>query len=869
MHRLFFIVLILFSILPTTHAKDRKKNKLKDDTSVVAVMKDTIPTKKDTTKAEKKDDTKTIKDFTKKCHKITGLFNLYQDTTSGKLYLEVTQDKLEKEFIYFAHDINGIIDAGYAKGGYRENDIFKIQKYFDRLDFSLQNIDYYFDPQNAISKAQKSNINQPLFLSEKIVAKDENAYLIDADNLFFTESIKQIKPSKSPNAKPDDFTLGTLSKSKSKYIKIKNFPSNTDVAVSYIFENPSPTNYGGTEVTDARFVAIDIQHSFIEMPINNYQPRYDDPRVGFFMNKVNDQTSTSPTPYRDIIHRWDLQKKDPTASISEPITPIVWWIENTTPIEFRETIKNAALTWNIAFEKAGFKNAIEVYIQPDSANWDAEDIRYNVLRWTSSPRPPFGGYGPHFVNPRSGQILGADIMLEYIFLTNRVLYEKLFDVAALDNQATEEGMQHENAYACNYNKHLQQNVQTGLHVMTANNFSDFEKREFLKQALYDLVIHELGHTFGLNHNFIASCLHSNEEVQNVELGSTVGLTASVMDYTIPNISPDKKNQGLYFDIKPGPYDEWAIQYGYSSYNNKEDEKKGLHDILSESTKPEHLFFNDGDDMRSVGKGIDPRVMLFDMSNDPISYATKNTILLKNTIKSLLDKYTKEDQSFHALRNAFIVLTGNINRNLNIISRYIGGVYIDRSFSNQNTPNKPYTPVDIKTQKNAMSMLKKLCFAPNAFNINPSIYNYLQPQRRGYNRDGNEDPRLHDRFLNIQKSVLDQLLHKEVLQRIVDTKLYGNQYDINKVLEDLSNAIFIEDLYTNTNTIRQNLQGEYVNRLLDIINVKSSYSFSVKAAVFAQIDKIKNWLSTTNAGDANTKGHRKNLLYIINSTIEEK
>ena len=117
--------------------------------------------------------------------------------------------------------------------------------------------------------------------------------------------------------------------------------------------------------------------------------------------------------------------------ISEPIKPITWWIENSTPMEWRETIKEAVLQWNVAFEKAGFKNAIEVKIQPDDADWDAGDIRYNVLRWTSSPNPPFGGYGPSMVNPKTGEIIAADVMLEFVFFTNRVFNDKLYSDSSL------------------------------------------------------------------------------------------------------------------------------------------------------------------------------------------------------------------------------------------------------------------------------------------------------------------------------------------------------------------------------------------------------------------------------------------------------
>ena len=123
-------------------------------------------------------------------------------------------------------------------------------------------------------------------------------------------------------------------------------------------------------------------------------------------------TSASVTPYRDVINRWHLVKKNSEAELSEPVEPIVWWMENTTPENIRDLIRTAALKWNEAFEKAGFKNALQIELQPDDSDWDAGDIRYNVLRWTSSPQPPFGGYGPSLANPRTGQIIAADIMLE-------------------------------------------------------------------------------------------------------------------------------------------------------------------------------------------------------------------------------------------------------------------------------------------------------------------------------------------------------------------------------------------------------------------------------------------------------------------------
>ena len=164
---------------------------------------------------------------------------------------------------------------------------------------------------------------------------------------------------------------------------------------------------------------LPLNRCILQMPKDGFTPR----KMMLdwvFHDQVNDMTSTSSTPWNDVIHRWRLEKKDPTADLSEPVEPITWWIENTTPYEFRDYIKTGVEKWNLAFEKIGFKNAVVVKIQPDDADWDAGDIRYNVLRWTSSPTAPFSGYGPSFVNPRTGEILGADIMLEFGGMAGRL-----------------------------------------------------------------------------------------------------------------------------------------------------------------------------------------------------------------------------------------------------------------------------------------------------------------------------------------------------------------------------------------------------------------------------------------------------------------
>jgi hypothetical protein len=828
--------------------------------------------------AQKKDDktpaeapkpaaaTATIADKVKRCKKIDGLFTLYRDTVNGNLMMLIKKDQLNKEFIYFSYVENGNSTTGHNKGTFRDNKVFKISKYYSQLEFTAVNTNYYFDKSNNISKAADANVTNAVMASEKIVATDEakGEYLIEADNILLSETLYQIKtPSFGPG-----FNLGMLSRSKTRYQTIKNYPENTDVVVKYVYDDPASRGTGSAAIADGRYVEILLQHSFIAMPDDGFQARLDDPRIGYFMTQVNDMTTTNALNFKDLIHRWRLEKKDKTAALSEPVKPITWWIENTTPTELRPTIKAAILQWNMAFEKAGFKNAIQIFEQPDTATWDAGDIRYNVLRWTSSPEPPFGGYGPSFVNPRTGEILGADIMFEWVFLTNRLKSQKVFDKAGMDWLTTEiaEG----NHAACEAGDHLHTQNLLGLQMLAMQGANQVEVDNYLKESLYYLVLHEVGHTLGLNHNMKATQLHSPTELYDVYKTSAEGLIGSVMDYPAVNFSNKKGVKCQYYTDKPGPYDLWAIEFGYYEESDAAADVARREKILMRSTEPDLLFGNDADDMRSPGKAIDPRVMIGDMSNDAVTYAKERIALIKTLQGNLLSEYGKGNRSFQELKNSYAVLTGEWGVQAGVMSRYIGGVYVDRSFSNQNSPVKPYTAVPYETQKAAMKALTDLVFAPTALEVPTELAAYLQTQRRGFNFfSAGEDPKLHDRVLNIQRSVLMHLLHPSTLERLNDSKLYGNKYELGEMMKDLTNAIFQADLATTVNTYRQNLQIEYIGYLAMALE-SPFYDNLSKAKVTAQLQSIQKQMQTalvTSTGD--TKEHRAYIILLIKQALEVK
>ncbi|WP_143962376.1 zinc-dependent metalloprotease [Litoribacter populi] len=815
--------------------------------------------------SEKKSEKKSIDELVKGHQKIEGLFTFYQDTTSGELKMLITKEQLGKEFIYFSQVADGVTEASAFRGAYKDSKVFKVEKYFNKLEFVSQNTSHYFDPENPLSKSADANISHGMMATMKIEASDDEngLYLIKADNLFLKETFSAIKPPSYPGQSPMAFKLGNLDGDKTKVLAVRNYDLNSDLAVEYVFTNPSVLNGGSSAVTDGRNVSIKVYHSLIEMPDNGYQARYDDPRVGYFTTEVTDMTSSSATPYKDLIHRWDLKKKDPNAKLSEPVKPIVWWIENSTPHEWRETIAEAVLEWNKAFEHAGFKNAIEVRVQPDDADWDAGDIRYNVLRWTSSPNPPFGGYGPSFVNPRTGQILGSDIMLEFVYHTNRVVMDKIFnDLTVFENDQMQGNDPH---LYCVAGHQMQHNMMFGQAVLMASGASDMEMVGMRKEAMAELLMHEVGHTLGLNHNMKASQLYSPEELKDGDFTKGKALSGSVMDYLAINVNKDKDKQGHFFSTTVGPYDKWAIQFGYA-----EVDEEGLNTILAESTKPEHIFGNDADDMRAPGKGIDPRVMIGDLSNDQIQYSIDRMDLVKDIMKDVKSKYTKEGQSYHELNQAYNVLMGQYATAAGVVSRFIGGVYVDRSMAGQEGADQPFTPVSLQDQKRAMNALGKYVFAPDAFNVSNDLYNYLAQQRRGFNFfSGPEDPKIHKQVLNYQKNVLNHLLHTNTLQRISDSELYGNEYKLAAFMNDLTKSVFDEDMNKNVNTFRQNLQLEYVNSLKAMVAGDSSgrYNHLAKSSALYNLNYIKGRVSN-GAGDLATKAHKDHIKVLIDNTLKE-
>ncbi|HRP07572.1 MAG TPA: zinc-dependent metalloprotease, partial [Gemmatimonadales bacterium] len=417
----------------------------------------------------------------------------------------------------------------------------------------------------------------------------------------------------------------------------------------------------------------------------------------------------------------------------------------------------------------------------------------------------------------------------------------------------------------------QQNLLFGNAALAAFDADPVLRRRLIDESLHYLVLHEIGHTLGLNHNMKATQMLSPAELNDAARTSQTGLQGSVMDYPSLNLAHRGQTQGQFATTTPGPYDLWAIEFGYSpAVANPGQEQARLEGILSRSTEPALAFGNDADDMRSSTSGIDPRVMINDMSSDAIGFAADRVVLAREVMSELGRKFLVNGGSHQTYLNAFQAATGQIAGSAVIASRYIGGVKVERAVVGQPGATRPYTPVSRDEQKRAMRLIADDLFAPGAWGVPAEMYNLLQPQRRGFGFFGQtEDPKIHQWVLGMQMGVLTHLTHAGTLGRISNTALYGNQYPLAEMMSDLTAAVFDADRRGAVNGFRRNLQVAYVNRLIGMLSPLPSnqYDFTARAQGLAELQKIRRMETGNASGDAATRAHRDYVVFLIDKALE--
>jgi len=816
--KLFLICVFGYTLIAFTaniNAQESEKPESVEDSSD-AVLEDS---KMGKGKKDKKDYA-SIEEFIEdgEFKELNGFMNILHETEEDKYYLIIEEDKINKEFIYFAYILNGPQDVGASGGSMGDGSILEFRKFKDDIGLYKINTKYKYDDSNKISQSKLTNIIEAFMGRFKVVVKEDNKYLISADKLFLSEMLTSVTPN-IPQEYMEyyDLNIGKIDKSKTYINDVRNYPKNTAIEINYGFFNPRPKPGGSVDaVADKRYTFISARHLFVEMPDDKFEPRIADQRIGYFSEKVTDLSSYDSYPARDLMNRWRLIKKNPEAELSEPVEPIVYWVENSTPEEIRPFVVKGIEGWNAAFEKAGFKNAVVAKIQPDDAEWDAGDIQYNVVRWASTPNPQFSGYGPSIANPRTGEIIAADIVQEFNAIKRGYTYRKLWGYT--------------------------------------------EDNDPLEQWIVSLTMHEVGHTLGLRHNFKSSWIYNADDIHNVSITGKSHI-GSVMDYDPINLAPAGTPQGNFFPHGPGIYDKWAIEFGYTP--NMTDEERDL--ILAKASIPEYVFGTDGDAMGSPGSNTDPRAKRYDLSGDPVTYTSRRIEILDAKIKELPSIFLVDGNTSTEFRSNFFSLVREKGRFMEGVSRLIGGVYSNRTVNG--TDLTPFEAVAYEDQKKAMSLITSKLLSNDAFIFDENILKYLQYEKRAAyssSERGNEDPQLHEVVLGLQGRVLAHILHPRVMTRLVDSSQYGNTYLPNEVLDDLQEGIFVaKEVPT---TFKMNLQSNYVDGLIKGLT-DSDYDEISRSAIYNSLIKIETFTKRLYGTDE-LKNHLKFLNWKINKALEE-
>lgn len=846
--------------LATAQEKDSGEAVKKDNTEVSATSGSSTSNdkKSDDSSATKKASQPAHAKYTSGATKIDGLITLYRK--EDKLYAELKSSNYTPEYIVLLSIARGIGSGPLLGGmtwGFGDDWVWKFRKIDNRVHIIRKNVRFRATKGTPEATAVQNAYTDSVLFSLPVLTKGPGGGdMIDLSSVFMSDlpQISQVLPGFS------------FSSSKSTWAAVKGFEDNVELQVAATYASSGRTQI--ESVADTRGVTVNVHYSISKIPTTGYTPRLADDRVGYFLTVVKDYSKKSEQDqFVRYINRWNLQKADSGADLSPPKEPIIFWIEKTVPYKFRKPIREGILEWNKAFEKAGFVNAIEVRQQPDDAKWDPEDINYNTFRWITSS----AGFamGPSRVNPYTGQILDADIIFDADFLTYWKHEFETFtpeSVASmtrgpLDVESYQKQMEaHQplaisSLMACRKSTGMARQLALGSSFALARAADPKQaaqlQEKLIMQGLKETTMHEVGHTLGLRHNFKASTWRSLEEINNPNKIRETGSVASVMDYTPTNLAPDGKQQGDFFTPTIGPYDVWAIEYGYTPISGgTTGELEKLQKIASRSGEPGHAYATDEDT-----RGIDPDPLAnrFDLG-DPVAFAQQRAALVKQLLPGVVERMTEEGDDYVQARRAFNILLATHGRAMFMASRYIGGLEVSRSHKGDKGGKPPITVIDPKKQREALKLLEEQVFNEEPFLVPPEVYNHLGSSKWlhwGTGPSLRPDFPVHDYIEMWQSRILSQLMSSLTLERIHDTELKvpvdQDCFTTAELIESLTGIVFAEvdntkdGKYTNRkpaiSSLRRNLQRTFLRQLSNLAMGNTSAPDDCQTIAYAELSSL--------------------------------
>jgi hypothetical protein len=800
-------------------------------TSFAADKKDS---KKDSKKSEEKPaapgDEKTFETVTKDMTPAAGLFTFYRKADENKTLMEIAPDQLEKLFLFAASVDQSVGERGFY--GAQQGPDFAF--YFHRVGKTVQwiqkNTSFSADSGSPAARTTARSFSNAILSSAKILSKphpERNSVLIDVTELFAARDFPGFAATLNRVYTPSSFQFD---KERSGVPGVKAFPQNAliDVQLHYTTDN---ARFITVTLADPRSIPIVVKYQLSSIPETGYHARLADDRVGHFLTIQQDFTTDHvSSPYVRRITRWQLEKQDPSAALSPPKQPIVYWLENTIPLEYRDAIRDGALVWNKAFEKIGFKDAVVVKQQPDDADWDPADTRYNTIRWFAGVDATFA-IGPSRSNPFTGQIYDADVSISDGIVRNaRRLGEEFVGPSGGSAQRPvfDRGIWgNDPRMSCDYADGMVEQAALGMAVMqTRGTLTPDAEKKLMYQYVFELTAHEVGHTLGLRHNFRGSIILPADQLLDPVKTQEIGQSASVMDYNPVVLAAKGQTQGDFVPTTLGPYDYWAIEYAYKPITG--DEAAELASIAARASSDPMLPYSTDEDANGTYSptSIDPLANQYDQSSDPLAYFKQRMLIVEELWGSMDTKLARPGEGYQIMRRAAGRGLNDSYRSLVTSSKMIGGIYHRRDHVGDPGGHDPFTVVPAAKQQEALEFLNTYAFGPKAFRVPGSVLNKLAVDRiptldASYYNVQRLDYPWHSAVLNTQRAILNRLFHPITLARILDNELRfapgEKQFKMVDLFSGLNRSIWseLDGGAGEISSLRRNLQREYVNQMISM------------------------------------------------------